>query len=84
VSTPLPIAQAFAYTEGVSKYAEIYSMVTVIDAEHFENNLISDELADNEEKQDDSKKRRRRKMKKGEEISEEDKPTLAELMLDQL
>lgn len=41
VSTPLPVAQAFAYTPGVEKYAEVYAMVTVIDAENFEKNLIS-------------------------------------------
>ena len=32
VSTPLPVAQAFAYTEGIKKYAEVYSMVTLVDA----------------------------------------------------
>ena len=42
VSTPLPVAQAFAYTPGINKYAEVYAMITVIDAENFESQLISD------------------------------------------
>jgi len=42
VSTPLPVAQAFAYTPGISKYAEVYNMITVIDAENFEKQIISD------------------------------------------
>lgn len=35
VSTPLPVAQAFAYTPGIEKYAEVYAMITVIDAQNF-------------------------------------------------
>ena len=41
VSTPLPVAQTFAYTPGISKYAEVYNMITVIDAENFEKQIIS-------------------------------------------
>lgn len=41
VSTPLPVAQAFAYTPGMEKFAEVYAMVTVVDAENFFKNLVS-------------------------------------------
>lgn len=44
VSTPLPVAQAFAYTPAIQPYAELYAMITVIDALHFEENLISNQL----------------------------------------
>lgn len=85
VSTPLPVAQAFAYTPGIEKYAEVYSMVTVIDAENFEGQLVSDEVVEEEDKQDNSIKGRKRRMRKRkEEMEDEEKPTLAELMLDQL
>jgi G3E family GTPase len=40
------VAQAFAYTPGIEKYAEVYSMVTVIDAENFEKQLVSDEVVE--------------------------------------
>lgn len=45
VSTPLPVAQAFAYTEGINKITEVLGMITVVDAENFESNLLSSELA---------------------------------------
>lgn len=42
ISTPLPIAQAFNADEEIRKIVEIYSMITVIDAENFFINLTSD------------------------------------------
>lgn len=60
-------------------------MVTVIDAENFQKHLISDEVAEGEDKQDNSiKAKKRRARKKKEDMQPEEKPTLAELMLDQL
>jgi G3E family GTPase len=48
VSTPLPVAQAFNATEGIRKIVDIYSMITVIDAENFFINLSSDEIIKDE------------------------------------
>lgn len=49
ISTPLPVAQAFNATDSIKKIVEIYSMITVIDAEHFLINLTSDEVIKDEE-----------------------------------
>lgn len=43
VSTPMPVAQAFAYTPGIEKYAQVAAMITVVDAENFLKNLVSSE-----------------------------------------
>ena len=32
VCTPMPVAQAFTYTPGIEKYAQVYAMVAVVDA----------------------------------------------------
>ena len=37
--------QAFAYTEGINKITEVLGMITVVDSENFESNLLSSELA---------------------------------------
>lgn len=66
VSTPLPVAQAFAYTPGISKFAEVYAMITVIDAENFEKNLVSDELVEEEKQENGQRGRRGRKQKRKE------------------
>ncbi len=49
ISTPLPVAQAFHATEGMLKIVEVYSMITVIDAENFFININSDEVTKEEE-----------------------------------
>jgi G3E family GTPase len=46
ISTPLPVAQAFNASEAIMKICEIYSMISVIDAENFFINLKSDKIVD--------------------------------------
>ena len=49
ISTPLPVAQAFNASESIMMICEIYSMITVIDAENFFINLKSDEIVDEQD-----------------------------------
>jgi hypothetical protein len=51
------VAQAFNASESIMKICEIYSMITVIDAENFFINLKSDEIVD---EQDQSAQKSRR------------------------
>jgi G3E family GTPase len=62
--------------------AEVYAMITVVDAENFEQNLISDELIEEEKQESGQAGKRGRKRK--EKLENEEKSSLAELMMDQL
>jgi G3E family GTPase len=90
ISTPLPVAQAFHASESIMKIVEIYSMITVIDAENFLLNLTSNEIIEEEEQI--SKRLRRSERNKmlakhrhqQEELDDDEKPTISELMINQL
>lgn len=63
ISTPLPVAQAFHASESIMKICDIYSMITVIDAENFFLNIKSDQIVDDEEKSKPKRSLRPRKKK---------------------